>query len=285
MQTVYNKVNETTQTAEQLSPMAYEVCQVNTDTDVVQNLLPIIPIKIKRLNLNFLIDSGSSISLINRLTFEDIKHEINYKLLGRKIQIKTINSIVSFSACVELTFKVNKNFFKQTFYVTDFNADNFQAILGFDFLCKNNVNLNISDQCIDINKEKIHFVTTKCPSEKGTNATMVAMECVKAPFDKNSEIVSDNLQNLEIQSNPSTSYGQNCTICKHLAQCTTYQLTNPTASTCELPCTVPKVPNLAEIQLETQSLNSESIAARQELVSQKQSPSVNTPIEIGRAHV
>lgn len=83
----------------------------------------------------FLVDTGSSLSLIDNNFFNSIKNHVNYKFLSRKVQINTINSSVNFRGCIQLSFKIDKLFFKHAFFLIDIaHASSFSGIIGYDFL-------------------------------------------------------------------------------------------------------------------------------------------------------
>ena len=73
------------------------MANVNTEET---HAIPIILVKIKELTVPFLIDTGSSISIINRSHFENVKHMLHPKYLSRKVHISTVNSTVQFHAYV-----------------------------------------------------------------------------------------------------------------------------------------------------------------------------------------
>lgn len=101
--------------------------------------LPTIKISFKDVESNMLIDSGSSVSLLPYDFFNNIKHKINYRNLSRNVRIRTINSDLNFYSCVEISFKIQKKFFKHSFYLSDIHSKSFHGILGYDFITQFNV--------------------------------------------------------------------------------------------------------------------------------------------------
>lgn len=102
--------------------------------------LPCIEVKLNKIKSMALLDSGSTLCLIDDKYFQTIKHEINYKYLSNKVNISTINSKVEFKGCIMLSFKIDNCFFKHNLYIADICSD-FQLILGYDFMLKNNMSL------------------------------------------------------------------------------------------------------------------------------------------------
>ena len=101
------------------------------------NMLPIVDLFLGNLNFPFLINSGSSIRIIDAKFFHSVKAFVNLKFLARVVTISTINSDVHFSSCVNLSFKFDKQQYKHNFYLVDIpQKSNFKGILGTDFLQK-----------------------------------------------------------------------------------------------------------------------------------------------------
>lgn len=67
-----------------------------------------------------------------------------HKFLARTVTLTTINLVIKFSACMEITFKIQSKFLKASFFVTNL-PERFKAILGYQFLMQHKVHLNMSD--------------------------------------------------------------------------------------------------------------------------------------------
>lgn len=117
--------------------------------------LPIIFGNFSKVYIPILLDSGSSINLMDSTTFNRIKHAVHYKHISRKVSISTINSNVEFSACIIISFKIQNKFFKSPFYITNLKGQPFDALLGFEFMSKYRLTFNFEDNSVIIENEKI----------------------------------------------------------------------------------------------------------------------------------
>lgn len=104
--------------------------------------LPVIRVKCGNLSLFFLLDTGSTITLIAQRTFEEIRSDTKVRFLSRSVRIRTINSELQFSACAEINFSIEKTPYKHPVYVASFQPQYFHGILGFDFISQYDVNIN-----------------------------------------------------------------------------------------------------------------------------------------------
>lgn len=77
--------------------------------------LPTINVKFGTKIYPMVLDTGSSVSLLSRNVYEEIKQVTKSKILSRQVQIKTVNSVLQFSACSEISFKIGKHHFKNHF--------------------------------------------------------------------------------------------------------------------------------------------------------------------------
>lgn len=135
--------------------------------------LPLINIQLANHNVLALLDTGSSISVIDQELFHNIKSFVTYKFISRKVVISTLNSKVDFSACVSISFKINSKHFKQHFFVTQLQDKPFKALLGFDFLQANHVILDTHQATAKFKQFGVPFVNplTSCdnPNESSCN--------------------------------------------------------------------------------------------------------------------
>lgn len=120
--------------------------------------LPCININFQQISQNALIDTGSSLSFIDKDFFHLLKQQVPYKFLSRKVSIKTINSIVKFSGCIQINIRVQGNHFSHNLYITEINNNKFTVILGFDFLSKFSITIAPSFNAILYKDKKIPFV-------------------------------------------------------------------------------------------------------------------------------
>jgi len=146
------------------SPKVIPICknsEVQTENNVVmeqyifnatstKSRLPTITVKFKHsLICNTLLDSGSSLCLLDKQFFLKNKEHLNFKYLSSNVRISTINSTVKYNACVQLSFKIEKFFFKHPMFLVDLpDSSNFHIILGYDFIYKNNIILHPSQNIL-----------------------------------------------------------------------------------------------------------------------------------------
>lgn len=122
--------------------------------------LPLIQASFGQTNLNLLVDSGASISILPREIFDSIKSNVTVKYLSRQVEINTINSAISFSACAEISFKIDKSFFKHHFFICNYMSSNFHGILGFDFMNKYSLNIDTKNGQFNFNNFSVPFKST-----------------------------------------------------------------------------------------------------------------------------
>ena len=122
------------------------------------NLLPCINVKISGIETQALLDTGSSLTLIDEQFFSNIKKDITYKFLSRNVKIKTINSYVKFSGCIQISFKMDKFFFSHNFFITPIINNEFTIILGYDFIAKNAISIIPSFKSILYGDQHISLV-------------------------------------------------------------------------------------------------------------------------------
>lgn len=96
----------------------------------------------------FLVDSGSTISVINQSLFNNLKSQLKYKNLASRVRISTLNSTVEFSGCVMLSFKIKGKFFKHPIYISEFSTTSFMGIIGNDFLTQNSCVIDFPNQSV-----------------------------------------------------------------------------------------------------------------------------------------
>lgn len=103
-----------------------------------------------------LLDSGSCLNLISFDFLKQNKKLFMYKTLGNRVKIFTLNSVLQIHSCIEFSFKIDKSFYKATFYETSFpNGSKFQLILGFDFFKKHNVQFQLSKNVVNIDDQQV----------------------------------------------------------------------------------------------------------------------------------
>lgn len=138
------------------------------------NNLPIIKINIKGLEGNALIDSGAAVSLISPSFFEQVKEKVKINYISRSVRIQTLDSTtIPFQKTVEFSFKIGDKNVKNTYFVTTKNfSENYDLILGFDFLKNNEVTLNCIENKIIIKNTPVTIngnMSKENPKEKQEN--------------------------------------------------------------------------------------------------------------------
>lgn len=136
----------------------------NEFTEIIANInvyspsIPVIPVQLNGEETPFLIDTGSSISLIAKKSFDQLKSNLTYKMLSRRVKIATISQQVEFNGCAEISFKVGKHRFRHPLYLFNLKSTaNFTGILGFDFLRKFNVVIFPEIEACKIKHDFIYF--------------------------------------------------------------------------------------------------------------------------------
>lgn len=182
--------------------------------------LPMVDLEFNKHLYTFLVDSGSSVSLLSKEMFEQIKENYKNKIkyLSRNVKITTVNSELHFLCCVELSFKIKNHFFKNIFYVAQFPHNTFHAILGFNFIseynvmidCKNNklifdnFELELNSH-LDINKITKCNVVNKCTGNNDEYVVYLAHKLIVKPSESviaNINIKSSSSMNKEIFFSP-----------------------------------------------------------------------------------
>lgn len=178
-QTSFPPSQDTEPLASSKEPVEYILSVSSTNKN-----LPHLPLYFKDNCGVFLFDTGSSISLMDETFFNSIKSDITYKSLSRQVTISTVNSIVAFKSCIEISFKIDKAHFKQAFFIIDISSSSsqFHGIIGCDFMSKHQVVIHMAMRTVSINEVSIPF------------------------FDPSSSLeVNNNIKSSETQSSPSKS--------------------------------------------------------------------------------
>ena len=111
-------------------------------------------------NVTFLLDTGSSVCLLSQNVFNNIKHILKYKHLSTSVSLKTVNSHIHFSACIQTSIKIQNKSYSHNFYIVDIpESSDFQGILGYDFINKYHIILDMHRNILEINNTTVplHF--------------------------------------------------------------------------------------------------------------------------------
>lgn len=116
--------------------------------------LAIIPLCIKGIQTNALVDSGAAVSLTGLTLFEKLKPtDLKPKYMSRAVKIQAIGQImIPFTKTIEFTFGIQNKFVKNLYFVTDRDfSTEYDLLLGYAFLKENKV---IQDCAVrNINKQ------------------------------------------------------------------------------------------------------------------------------------
>lgn len=147
-----------------------------------------------------LIDSGSTICLIDTTLVDFLKGKIPYKILSRQVNITTINSTVAFSGCIEFSFKLKNNFFKQAFYITDISHKSFSAILGYNFITKYAITIASAFDAVLFKDDKIPFIKYNDNVQGNNNYLDISRNEISDAFFQNKSN-SNKVNSVELEGN------------------------------------------------------------------------------------
>lgn len=125
----------------------------------LQNNLPIIKIKFGDSQFDALLDTGANLSLVQPNILEEIKENSKVEYISRAVKIHTLNKqIIPYLSAVNLKFKIQSRWFKNQFFVTQDNWQaNYQIILGYDFLQRNHILIDIHSKRLVIDNNYFPF--------------------------------------------------------------------------------------------------------------------------------
>lgn len=129
--------------------------------DGPDNLIRILVNLVEETENVFLIDSGASISILSKRTFEMAKDlGLKYKHIARKTKISTISGgTINYSSVAEINFSINGRKFKHAFFITnqiDYEKL-YQGLLGLDFLRAFDCAINVTPNTLRIGNQEIEF--------------------------------------------------------------------------------------------------------------------------------
>lgn len=109
----------------------------------------------------FLIDSGASLSILSKRTFEMAKElGLKYKHIARQTKISTISGgTINYSSVAEINFTINGRKFKHAFFITnqiDYEKL-YQGLIGTDFLRAFDCSIHLTSNILQIGNREIGF--------------------------------------------------------------------------------------------------------------------------------
>ena len=108
-------------------------------------IVPRVEVQFTDIYAEALLDSGATISLINKKLFDEIKEFTKINYISRQVSIVSFTQQpVKYNNCVEVNFKINEKNFKQVLFVTpEMESAQYKLILGMDFFRKNKAILDL----------------------------------------------------------------------------------------------------------------------------------------------
>lgn len=162
--------------------------------------LPIVRFKISDLNFNGLIDSGANISLIQPEILEMIKGKTKIEYISRRVRIQTIDhNTIPYMSAINLKFKIGNKWFNNQFFVTkhEWNNSKYHAILGYDFLQRNKVIIDVNAKNLIVDNMKINY--NEC--NPNTNNNDDSDDLMESENDYLNEISQESVnENIKIQN-------------------------------------------------------------------------------------
>lgn len=201
-------------------PVSIPITHVIANVQENGPVLPLVNINIANLNFTFLLDTGSSVSIVGDKFFQQIKQLIKIRYLSRSVKITTLNSTVNFSSCVEFTIKIESKSFKHSFYVVNIAEDSsFCALLGYDFLRKFRVVINEEYTGCHIHDLYVPFLSLHHNSDLNhslkARISSDSSQCSQ-PVIPVSQSNSDHINvNSNLHSNAQSSDNSNCNMSRH----------------------------------------------------------------------
>lgn len=121
------------------------------------NVSPVFDIVINRKKHQILLDTGASICFIDRDFVEANKYLRERKQPTNKPEFEahTVGGISSIDFFIpNLNFKIGTTVFIEDFYIIDVgeNSDTFCGLVGFNFLMKNKINIDIEKLFLNLKK-------------------------------------------------------------------------------------------------------------------------------------
>lgn len=122
--------------------------------------VPLVPAQLAKENISFLVDSGSSLSLLSADFFNNNKQYLKYKYLGSRVKIQTVNSQLYCQGSIECSLKISNNFYKHHFHIVELPPTSlFQGILGYDFIKKFNIIISPKDEILVVDNHEVKLLS------------------------------------------------------------------------------------------------------------------------------
>lgn len=243
---INNKLKERDRTLIQIGEIIRDMNNTNTDGTVndkiekkvfscydKNNNLPVILVKFHDVITPALIDTGANVSLANPNLINKIKENTKIEYISRNVRIQTLNNnSIPFSSAALISFRIENQFFKNTFFITkhDWNCK-YQIILGYDFLKKHKAVINADENSLQIGRNKLkliedpqqpmlHSITSKqfqhfakITHKIKLNPNSTKLVKIKIPRNTNDNflVYNNNIKGINIEDSLNVADNENCT--------------------------------------------------------------------------
>lgn len=119
--------------------------------------LPVIIIKVSNFEIRALLDTGASCSLLEETVFEKIKTDENIKNLAANVSIKTVvGGNIEFTGCKKIPVSFGNKTMMHPFFITKQTlTDDYNCILGYDFIIQNKLKIDLNKNEVQLNDSTV----------------------------------------------------------------------------------------------------------------------------------
>ena len=126
-----------------------------------------------------LIDTGSSVTIINKSIFEKVKSSNEIDIIPINLKFVTATGeVCKFMGKAKLNMKIGHLELKHEILIADIENE---GILGVDFLSQHNCDVLVSENCIQVDGEKIKCDNRKCVNEIGVMRIFASEKVIIPP--------------------------------------------------------------------------------------------------------
>lgn len=152
--------------------------------------LPIITLDFRGIRIKALLDTGSSISLIQSHIIQEIKKINKIKYLSHNLKIQTINhNSIPYFAAACLTLKIQQKWCKGTFFITTHAWNTpYDAVLGTDFIHKNRISVDVTNNTYALDHKHFPFDFEIHPTISDDNAETINEDEIKSKWHENASV-------------------------------------------------------------------------------------------------
>lgn len=134
----------------QTDPVAETIASTQISRYVNNQKLPVISLKFADADINLLIDTGSSISIVQYQTYQNVKQCVTRKNKNNNVSISTLaGEKINYKCTASLQFQVQNTTHEHNFYISEIEfPPQYQGICGYDMLKKSNAIINCTEATI-----------------------------------------------------------------------------------------------------------------------------------------